>query len=1277
MNTINWINYDDKEFTNFCNALLSFEVSKKVKPFSAPGRDGGIDASYTGEYDGQKGDWRFQFKFYQVARKQGFNQLKSAITSEIKKIKNEDFFVLMTNVELLPQEQIELEAVFESKRTGNCLNTKLLVWEGAKLQTLFLRHPLLWMWMDEGFETAQLQDYRVFFKKGLDAIDFSPYTLANIFIGRDAKLAELVNFLQSDKKIALIEGEAGVGKTRLIIEFFKKYVDDSAKWKPLVLASKNIDFDRIRNSLSLKDDVIILVDDAHSYNSSAIADLKRLADISKGEVKLVLTARSLEASKSLQEIREFDEDEIQKISISTLDRSETQAAIKPYIENGAYWHHIRELIHISYGRPVLIVAILRAIFENTRIETIRQSNFLRSYVSNYFNEFHLEFCKATNISELKSKRLLENIAFIEPFSFDDHDIANRLSEIHHISHREINFAFKLLKDYSFVSGKYEQSIKPDYYSDIILQNIDALEAANYITEFGSQLDNIIVNLSSVDEVDEKKGILLNTILNEYVGWIAVIEDPDINIEKKISIIGRILNTVGRIVYVKPDIAHRAVELYLSSLDADDHPVRKEFDEYSREANSFTDTLIDKTITILSRLLLLPQSYGFGFDKSFRLYDLTKDKKIFTIYNFSKRDVLEKFRLTGQHYAIGRLKQKPDTNESNYVFIREILKSMLALDFTTHEPSATDRDSLLITTFMVPASESVKNFRLEVIDLLIFYYELPILSESKLETLKLILDSIRGIFASKRSNNPYQNDHEIIKVLDFMESHAEGFGLVEQREVLDKFFWFVKWGIDEKFTPQIYRIREKLKPRDLTERLSHLFSYSEVSLLEHPKMHDYITSQCEIIVTSFSKEDLAVAMQRFLDPQPYRPHYFFNFLRNLEQNHTPYALHFHDYLFGIGSPLYDQYASGILSTIYFEKDLQYEYWTRIRQLEDLDSWKADNVILQTYGNRVPGTAKLSQDDVDVIINIYEKGRPENNQALASGLQSIITFGHPRAQEIAGAYLNRAHQRDAEMFFIWLLDNKTVSQELLKNLVLENTVRFYLSHEIERVLVNVLEYYGEETVFKYFESRFEHKRKIVVATKSLMGYDFLPPREHSSLFDREPNKNIKMFAMALDWYMKLDGTGGHLYYAKDMLEYLQPKNGISNEIYDIYDNLIDEFNSQLFYLDRIAGSLSSFQSKDSQFVALIVKIYHFAIELKEQDNKLFNQVNYTLQDSLTNLGVKMGTPGQPFQVDVDLRDLLVREIMQMPDYLESKVFLTNVLRNINNEIDQDRDHDNETW
>ena len=53
-----------EDFDRFCNLFLKKEVSPFVKVYDAKGRDGGIDADYTGTYEGKDGTWIFQYKFF-------------------------------------------------------------------------------------------------------------------------------------------------------------------------------------------------------------------------------------------------------------------------------------------------------------------------------------------------------------------------------------------------------------------------------------------------------------------------------------------------------------------------------------------------------------------------------------------------------------------------------------------------------------------------------------------------------------------------------------------------------------------------------------------------------------------------------------------------------------------------------------------------------------------------------------------------------------------------------------------------------------------------------------------------------------------------------------------------------------------------------------------------------------------------------------------------------------------------------------------------------------
>lgn len=1282
MNSINWSNFNSTDFTLFCNALLSFEIGNNFVPFSAPGRDGGIDGQYEGEYDEKRGKWRFQYKFHQVARKQGFNIIKTELKKEITKLKDEDIFVLITNVELLPQELKDLKDIYDSCTSGFLRKADFKVWDGAKIFALYVQYPLLELWLNEGFKTAQIQEYRDYFNKELQLHAFEPGNFSNIFVSREEDIEKLKAFLNTTHVLFLISGEAGIGKTRLVIQFFEKHIRQLKNWKALVLASNNIQVDTLKKALSSNKNTIILIDDAHNYSSETISDLKRLADSFQGRVKLILTSRKLQAFESLQLIKEYELEDVFKIELENLERQETQKIFESYFLNNGYRHYINELIQLSYGRPILIVAILKAIHEHIPISKIREGGFLKSYVVNYFEEFYTKVSSQTEISKFKLKRLLQNIALIEPFNYNNNEIISELSAIHKTGIPEINLCLKTLIDFSFVSGRFEKSIKPDYYSDILLLDINKDDASGYISQFNTLLDNIIFNLSSVDEADNSDFNILDEILDKYVSWIFLDKDAeDLNYDSQITLINRIFNTIRRIVFVRPEIAKKSIEIYLACVDKAGHPIALEVQKIknSNFATSYTSTSLEKIESILRDLNALPENYSFVLKSSIKLYKLTGYKQIPTIYGFSKRDVINRYSLSMQNYFIDRFLElaKKDSGQ-NIPFLLEILNRMLSLDFTSTENSNNSPNAIVISTYYLPESVIVKEFRLKIIQTLVDTYEEVDLKDHKQYVLKQILDVPRIIFATERNKNPFRHDEEIEAVLNFLERHSINFGIAAQKEIFDRLHLFILWKIPEKFSAQIDRIKNLMAPKSLAEDLGHLFGNAEIAL----KDNNTLMSEFEVKISEILKEDnfaeIAIALYEFLSAQQYPPFYFYEFLKLLVKKSTKHGLSFHDLLLEKDDNLYYQYGDSILSVIYFEKGEEAVYWERIDKLEMFDNSSADNVILSIYGRRVPGSAELSDKDIQTILRIYNKKDSDNNFNLASGLQSIITSKYPDAYTIVSDYLDRANQRDAEMFFLWLSDNKMASSELVKKLTIGHSVRFHLSHQIERVLIKVLNDYGPETIFDYLIDRYNFKKKIVQRNKTLMGYEFLPHGNRSNLFDSQIDQKERMFFKALDWYLKEDSSGGHLYYGKDIFEYLQPANSVTDSIYETYIVFFDNYSNKINKLQRIAESLNVFEIKNSLLVKLVLRGYSFVIDFDETENssKVINQARFSFYDALTSVGVKSGTPGQPFQVDLDLRDLLESELKSLPQHVESRLLIVSALKSVNNEIERS-DLDNETW
>jgi hypothetical protein len=253
----------------------------------------------------------------------------------------------------------------------------------------------------------------------------------------------------------------------------------------------------------------------------------------------------------------------------------------------------------------------------------------------------------------------------------------------------------------------------------------------------------------------------------------------------------------------------------------------------------------------------------------------------------------------------------------------------------------------------------------------------------------------------------------------------------------------------------------------------------------------------------------------------------------------------------------------------------------------------------------------------------------------------------------------------------------TDDLLKELVINHTIQFYLTYEIERCLNRVLRKFGEDVVFQYLRARYEYKKAIVISQKTLSGYEFVPSGDYSHLFDGIIEQKPAMFIKALEWYLSIDGDGGHLYYAKDILEYLKPGSAIDQDIAVWYQQKIEKLDDNAVGLDRIMESLSIFHTKDDILLDLVIRGFTLAFDLYDLNQEYYIQIRRECYSAITTMGVKSGTAGQPFQVDLDLQNLLQSKIGSLPDYLPATTFLKEVLKSVNAEIAHSSDRDNLRW
>lgn len=1266
MEKINWSNYNGEDFQRFCNSLLSMEVGKSFLPYLAPGKDGGVDGFFEGTYNDQEGKWRFQYKFHNVPGKQGFNYLKKDLKNEISNIKDEDHFVLVTNVELLPQYYQELTEIWKESTK----NVRLEIWDGAKLFTLYLQFPILSLWLPDISQTAQLQDYKVAFKSNLEGTYEYAGTFNVPFISREGEVAKLKEFLLGDQRMVIVSGEAGIGKTRMVIEFFKTVVDNIDEWVPLVLLNRNIDFDKIRRALSGNKKYIILIDDAHEFSPEIIADMQKLSEIMNGKVKLILTARLLMAFTSLKLIKEYEKQRILPIKLDELTRIETKKLLSQELEGLYYSNFLDELTHISHGKPILIVAIIRAAKNNVRISDSKTEDFLKEYVANYFDSFYEVIIKESNTPKIKLQKLLQFICLIEPFNYSDNNIISKIAQATSIENDVVFLVLNKLKEGGFASGRYEQSIKPDYYSDMVLMAMDTSSISSHLADFIDFLGNIITNLSSVDEVTKNKNLLLDTILSIYIQNIKT--SDALNATK-------ILERVSTITYIKPDIAVSAVGLYLTTIEIEESPLKKDLKEYRNYHLQSAESATGRIKYILFELLYYPEHYEFVYNATYKLFKALGDSNVAAkVFEYAKRDYIDNYKLKRQNFFVSRFKEQlKDLSNDDLEFGLECCKMFLLHEFTSASSDIGNRNSLTITTYYLPNTTTVNNLRKRIIQLLIEIYNTSAEIALRKEVLEQLLDIPRGIFATTRNKTIYKGDDEIAIVLDFVISISNDLSASFHKTILDKIHWYRRWGISDSLYGRLDEIKKLLTPETLTEKLVHLFTRSE--LLFGTEAENEFKEKSRQLIAEHEPELLADSAIELNKDQPNGFHNFWSFLSIMSRDFFEKSQIVYSAILKQFPEFIYQYGAIFLQDFYFFHKNDDFYWKQIKLLQDANNADADNIILRVYSHRDFKADDLKENDIETVKKIAAKKDPKSNFDLARALLAVVEYDESLAKELCSSFLTRCTSREADIFFIFLSEEKMkLHYDLCKQLILNYSIRFPVGYEIERGLNNIILSDGINEVFNYFLKRFDIKKKSYEEKSDLLNYDWVPHGDHSHLFENSNGTEKQDFFMkSLNWYIELNEENIIMFFAKNLLDYAKPANSLSQPLVILYEQIA---NSVIHYnkkLERVLESLSIFHDKDITIVNLVLDIYNKAYSIFGQQAEVFKEIRYQSYSAITTMGVKSGTAGQPFEVDIKLKDLLKSELVNYQEYSPSFKFLNDLINSVEKVIQSSYDRENDTW
>lgn len=1272
MATMNWTEFDGEKFQEFCNDLLSFEFGKLYVPFSAPGPDQGIDGLFEGEYLGKEGKWRIQAKFHhpETGRTAGVNLLKRDVRKDLtSNIKDETAVVLITNVEINPKQKAELLRIAEESLAGTNANVDFDIWDGAKINTLLAHHPLLKLWYTRDAKHL-IQEYSEFYAIQVSESLDKDYNFSNRFYFRQDAIRIFHEFFEDPEMINLIiSGEPGIGKTRLCIEFFRTYIDNTTAWVALTLVSHNLDFQIIQSALSGEKNYILLVDDADKFDEKEIADLITLTSrIKPNKVKLVFTVRDYFESRLLDAIpTSFKSRHTERLKLNHLSPQETAEFLQQELQGRVIEGYLSSFIELTRGVPILIHTLIGVIRADFPLKRIKQDQFLVAHVEGHFKKFVQETSKKLEVTEKGIRKILDLFALIEPITISDPALIEGISTSEEVNKEDVGNILLEMKSNRIIAGKYIHEIKPDLYSDLLLRKSlsrsDWLERK--VAEYGQLISNIIKNINYAIE-DHDHSDLLENLLNDYV--IQIDSSPEV------LAISRTLDTIIHIVYTKPDLAVMAVEKTIAIYHNQDHPLHREFQQAAKSKAYGYDSTITRLKMIIRSLFNLDDYFHFAYDVSLRLYATLKDEGLITnIANFERSDYLHRFDCTRQNRILreAEIAYKSDVISSKLFGLRSI-RSILTLEFNSTEAHPYENYKLNLYTIVVPENKSVKKLRLEAINFLQRVFENEEHVEVYTEALRIILDVPRMIFSVRKKS--YEGKDEIESVIHFLLriSSRSKLSLHERQNIKKQLYWYQRWGLEEAFAATLMEIDKNLSSGELTEILLDLLS-PEYDLVDNHEQDDFAHKALGII-SEYEISEIGDALVLVVEQSEYPPHFLFPFLDLLSQDLVR-TKGFVEFFWETNRDFLMEYCFGLLSKLRLSENYEPLYWQFANNIKEVGSAIAIRCLLRVYDpywifSTDGGTISvrpLSKEDAKLVVSVFEESTNANSYELSSTLPTLFTYDRKLAVEIIAKFLRNCIDRDLDNLFFILVRIKDEYYDEIKEILLKHTKHLNITYRVEEFIDTVIRKGEFREVMQYLEERFLFQRRELENNRSLSGYKFVPSmRAHVITKSLPDHAKVEIFSHVLRWFVQFDFKSYERYQAKQIVSLFSPKPYIDEEVKEVFLALSNEFKTLPSRLTNLVVSLSEFHDKNGNLVEVLTRLLALGLSIIEGIDEL-NEYKSQCYISLTSVGVKSGTSGQPFAVDLKMRDLLDQALanpkMKSPGIRQ---FYQKALNSVNKEI-----------
>ena len=630
-----------KDFDEFCNLFLKKEVSPFVKVYGAQGRDGGIDANYTGIYKERDGTWVFQYKFFDPTIDKARARrmfLSSVIGGKRKKGEldkaNElkcDHYVLMTNTLLTAGNIGKIEDAKDEKR----YTFSLTCWDAEDLITMTDEFPYLL----NSFRQPHLPVFLPWQDAFRDQIACK-YRLLRYdheTFGRENEITQFQTFVQDrDKRLLIVHGSGGIGKTKLAIEFAKTVEQKHTNYEPLFVQMLGESFENSLEDIPPNRKYVFFIDDAHEF----MDDFKSLKVVINSEEysksKVVLFTRKIFKEPVKREFLSVLPDKtVDELEVLKLSLEKTEAFIQAYTKAPKpVGTRLARLAVLGRDTPLIAVMVIDLFNKGTDLSDLTKDVLVETVFKSYLNDI---FNKHLPNSNEQHRELLNWISAVGPIDAENNQICEKLADTLEVKLHKIEQYRSDLLDYGLlVQIGRKQRVFPDVLSDYILQSACFLSDGRPSSFHKTLLEeflplppaNLIKNLARIEDIAGE-----TILLNDYVDYLQFHARKSDNAVRML-----ILTQIEGICYFRPDDAIKIFNIIIDNPNDKVTEVEDTFlgkftlthqalvSKIAKEARKTVYTLsgFHKTLEIIGKLLRLKNiDFSFGSRPEWLLKDITR------------------------------------------------------------------------------------------------------------------------------------------------------------------------------------------------------------------------------------------------------------------------------------------------------------------------------------------------------------------------------------------------------------------------------------------------------------------------------------------------------------------------------------------------------------------------------------------------------------------------------------------------------------------------------